>query len=65
LPQARTTKQTGQGAQDGEIHGNKRSKIYHLSHCPDYQDVSATNLVTFQSEAEAVQAGYHKAKNCR
>jgi phosphatidylserine/phosphatidylglycerophosphate/cardiolipin synthase-like enzyme len=49
---------------DTEIHGNKRSKIYHLPSCPGYAGMQPTSLVTFGSEAEAQQAGYRKAKNC-
>jgi hypothetical protein len=50
--------------QGGEVRGNKRSKIYHLPGCPDYQRLSTASLVPFQTEAEAQQAGYRKAKNC-
>lgn len=46
------------------IHGNKKSHVYHLSNCPDYTKVKATNLTTFTTEDEAVKAGFHKAKNC-
>jgi len=48
----------------GEIHGNRKSKIYHLLGCSGYGRTSPANRVLFGSEAEAVQAGYHKAKNC-
>jgi phosphatidylserine/phosphatidylglycerophosphate/cardiolipin synthase-like enzyme len=47
----------------GEIHGNKNSKIYHLPSCPGYE-LSSASKVTFKSEADAVKAGYRKAKNC-
>jgi phosphatidylserine/phosphatidylglycerophosphate/cardiolipin synthase-like enzyme len=50
---------------NGEIHGNKKSKIYHLSNCPGYAGMNAASVVTFATEAEAQQAGYRKAKNCR
>ena len=46
------------------IHGNKKSHAYHLPDCPSYAKVSATNLVTFATEDEAVKAGFHKAKSC-
>lgn len=49
----------------GEIHGNRTSKIYHLSRCAGYARVSPANVVPFASEADAVAAGYRKAKNCR
>jgi endonuclease YncB( thermonuclease family) len=51
-------------APTGQIIGNKNSKIYHLSNCPDYSRISPQNRVPFKSEAEAVKAGYRKAKNC-
>jgi hypothetical protein len=46
------------------ILGNKNSKIYHLSNCPNYNDISLQNRVPFQSEEEAQKAGYRKARNC-
>jgi deoxyribonuclease-1 len=49
---------------DGDLRGNKNSKIYHLPGCPGYAGMQPTSLVTFGSEAEAQQAGYRKAKNC-
>ena len=49
---------------DGAVRGNTRRKIYHLSGCPGFATISAANLITFPSEAEAQQAGYRKAKNC-
>ena len=49
----------------GNVRGNKRSKVYHLSVCPGYEAMSPANIVTFASEAEAQQSGYRKAKHCR
>jgi len=49
----------------GQIVGNKNSKIYHLSGCPGYDQVSEVNRVTFGNETEAERAGYRKARNCR
>jgi deoxyribonuclease-1 len=49
----------------GEIHANKKSKVYHLSTCPGYTKVSEKNLMSFATEDEATKAGYHKAKNCK
>lgn len=46
------------------IHGNSRSRIYHLSNCPSYNAMSARNRVEFFSENEALGAGYRKAGNC-
>jgi len=48
----------------GQIVGNKNSKIYHLTGCPGYGNVSERNRVTFKTVAEAEAAGYRKAKNC-
>jgi endonuclease YncB( thermonuclease family) len=47
------------------IIGNRRSKVYHWSGCPDYDKVSAQNRVTFPSREAADQAGYRPAGNCR
>jgi hypothetical protein len=53
------------GASPGTVvRGNRRSKVYHLPHCPGFTAVSPANIVTFASEADAQQAGYHKAGNC-
>jgi Metal binding domain of Ada len=46
------------------IIGNRNSKIYHLSNCPDYSKVSERNRVPFVTEADAQAAGYRKARNC-
>ena len=48
----------------GPIVGNRSSKIYHMSNCPDYNKVSERNRVPFKTEAEAQVAGYRKARNC-
>ncbi|OIQ26408.1 MAG: deoxyribonuclease I [Vibrio sp. MedPE-SWchi] len=48
------------------IHGNKRSKVYHLpTGCPSYNRMSDKNKVLFSTEQEAVDKGYRKAGNCR
>ena len=62
VPSAGTPSATA--SRDGEIHGNKNSKIYHLPGCPGYAGMQPMSLVTFGSAAEAQQAGYRKAKNC-
>lgn len=49
----------------GPVRGNRRSKVYHLpSGCPSYDQVRPQNQVPFNSEADAVAAGYRKAGNC-
>lgn len=46
--------------------GNRNSQIYHVyGKCPNYSDVSANSRVAFQNEAQALAAGFRKAKNCR
>ena len=49
-----------------EVRGNRRSKVYHLPQgCPGYNQMSDHNIVNFSSEAEAIEAGFRKAGNCR
>lgn len=47
-----------------KIHGNRQSKVYHLPGCPGYERMSPANVVSFASEAKAIQPGYRRAKNC-
>ena len=54
----------GTGLEQGEIRGNRKSKIYRVPGCPGYGRLSPANGVTFKSEAEALATGYRKAKNC-
>lgn len=60
--------QTGQDGADTEtevveIRGNKKSKIYHCPGQASYEEMAdSDNLVVFQSEQEAQEAGYRKAK---
>ena len=66
-PYQRTTAQVTperEHATLGEIHGTRKSKIYYLPGCSGYERMRHANRVPFASEAEAVQAGYRKAKNC-
>jgi Metal binding domain of Ada len=49
---------------DERIKGNKRSRIYHWSGCPNYDDVSPQNIRWFRSREEAEAAGYRAARNC-
>lgn len=46
------------------IHGNRKSRIYHLSSCPSYSNISPANLEEFPTEQAATDAGYRIAKNC-
>lgn len=49
--------------EEGEIRGNSRSKIYHCPGQAAYDEMAdSNNLVIFQTEQEAEEAGYRKAK---
>ncbi len=48
---------------EGEIRGNSRSKIYHCPGQAAYEEMADSKyLVIFQTEQEAIDAGYRKAK---
>jgi len=49
---------------DGAVHGNRNSKVYRVPGCKGYTTMNPASVVPFPTEAEAQQAGYHKAKNC-
>lgn len=50
-------------AVQGEIRGNKRSGIYHCPGQRAYDEMEdSRNLIVFDSEEEAIAAGYRKAK---
>ncbi len=51
-------------ASQGQIIGNKNSKIYHVPGCSSYNSVSEKNRVFFNSAQEAEDAGFRKAKTC-
>ncbi len=46
------------------IIGNVRSQIYHLRGCPGFLRVGPHNRVLFETEEEALAAGYRRAGNC-
>ncbi len=46
----------------GKIKGNKKSKVYHLENQKDYNKVNSENIIYFNTEQEAINAGYRKAK---
>jgi deoxyribonuclease-1 len=48
----------------GQVLGNKRSKLYHLSHCSGYRQVSERNQQWFDTEQQALNAGFKRAGNC-
>lgn len=49
--------------ESGKIKGNKNSKIYHLPNGANYNKISEKNIIYFNSEEEAINAGYRKSKN--
>ena len=51
------------GENQGEIRGNSESKIYHCPGQASYENMAdSDNLVVFETEQEAQDAGYRKAK---
>jgi deoxyribonuclease I len=48
----------------GEVHGNRRSKVYRVPHCKGYASMTPASVTPVATEAAAQQAGYRKAKDC-
>ena len=48
--------------ENGLIKGNKRSKVHHLPGQENYDNISDKNVLYFNSEREAQQAGYRPAR---
>lgn len=46
----------------GKIKGNKNSMIYHVPGGASYDKISVNNVVYFDTEQDAINAGYRKAK---
>jgi hypothetical protein len=46
------------------IYGNKRSRIYHLPECPNYNDILKRNRRDFGTMVEAEERRYRIAGNC-
>jgi phosphatidylserine/phosphatidylglycerophosphate/cardiolipin synthase-like enzyme len=49
----------------GDVHGNRHSKVYRVPGCRGYAGMNPASVVPFATEADATQAGYRKAKDCR
>jgi phosphatidylserine/phosphatidylglycerophosphate/cardiolipin synthase-like enzyme len=50
---------------DGEVRGNKNSKVYRVPECQKYAGMkNPAAVIAFATEGEAQQAGYRKAKDC-
>jgi phosphatidylserine/phosphatidylglycerophosphate/cardiolipin synthase-like enzyme len=52
-------------ADAGEVHGNRRSKVYRVPGCKGYAEMQPASVVPFATEDAAQQAGYRKAKDCQ
>ena len=53
---------SGTSQTSGVIRGNSKSKIYHCPGQRDYENMADSDyLVNFNSEEEAISAGYRKA----
>lgn len=49
---------------DARVKGNRKSRIYHVPGCKNYDDISPNNIEWFKTEKDAENAGYRKARNC-
>jgi hypothetical protein len=45
--------------------GNRRSHVYHAAHCRGVAVMKPDSRVEFATAAEAEEAGYRKAEDCR
>ena len=60
---SRLSETVDESQEDGVIRGNRRSKIYHCPGQAAYEDMADSRyLVLFDSEEEAIAAGYRKAQ---
>jgi cytoskeletal protein RodZ len=50
-----------QGAGKAKVIGNRKSKLYHVPGMKYYHRVRSNNRIVFNSEADAMKAGYSKA----
>jgi Metal binding domain of Ada len=48
----------------GAVIASKTGSKYHLPNCPGAKQIKSSNLISFNSVAEAVAAGYTPAANC-
>lgn len=51
-----------ESSEQNKIKGNKNSKVYHLKGQQGYDKISDENVVYFDTEQDAINAGYRKAK---
>ena len=48
----------------GEIRGNKRTGIFHVPTCPQYEAIAPGNVRRFATVEEAEAANYRESANC-
>ena len=63
IPAVNNTASAQNPQPSGKIKGNKNSKIYHVPGGKSYNKISENNVVYFDTEQDAINAGYRKAKN--
>lgn len=56
--------ETNMEKKDGELIGNKNTKILHTEECTSVRQMSEKNKVEFQEKEEALKAGYHSCERC-
>lgn len=64
LPDGQITQSNQAVVVDNKIKGNRKSKIYHMKGCPNYDDLKETNIIWFKTADEAEARGFRAAKNC-
>ena len=56
------TEQHSEDEKYGKIRANADSKVYHMPGQRYYDRISADNLINFETEQDAVKAGFRKSK---
>lgn len=49
---------------NGKVRGNRKSRIIHLPHCPNYNDILEKNRIEFSTLAEAESRKFRMSGNC-
>lgn len=55
---------TSSGGVAAQVRGNRKSKLFHFSHCPGYATIKPENRVVFSSAGDAKANGFRLAGNC-
>ncbi len=63
-PEIQTFAQTAAPETDLKIKGNKKSRIYHLPGCPNYDDISERNIIWFKTHEDAKAHRFRMSQNC-